>query len=876
MTDKLDWPESVTELRKMLTPDARPLFPLPDFAQTSPNLYSIANLASIIEPLLDVLAPRHICEIGAEFGHNTKFLAQYCKAHRAKLSVVDPTIEETPPWLEEIDTSVNRVKSDTYLAGERDADIYFIDGDHNFETVSHELQAIASPGARREPMCIFLHDVGWPFARRDLYYNPDRLARPHPHSFERSLSPFDPDARETGLDGSTEYAIADHEGGEGNGVLTAVEEFITSRDDTWRFSRLPILFGLGILWRETALTGEQKNRLNDFAEWVDRHSPLFATLEFNRLMLLMKLQEGGRIWRDQKRRINKLETGVKMARVDAASHIERFSELEARLLRQLDERTRLKERIGLLEGEKAEQHRKEKEQSARLNQKAGEVAGLHRKVDHLGAENELFRDRLGKLQGRIREKREAWEKNQIYIHHLSSRLEHRQAELAKLKSAGPSSPRRKSCGTGTPLPYSDFGYEVLGPIFYSFCHDLRVHQLAYEDRRPVALHMARAGLRLRWLFELFLEKNGLEPPCPQLDFYTSRLAACRGCLTGDFDFVAPLIIKEFEWQSAGSMFESILPAEVYRDVYSLGLQDCHPGTLAERASVDGFRAVYRSGHPAGKAIRKHFEEQAALMEEYIDRLMGEARYGLFVDSGWAGSTQQLLMRRFPKMNWMGFYCCRYNYGKPPPPHFGRMAGILLEEPAYNRKVPISALLLHRHLLEAPLEPLLPSVSGYVRNDRGIVEADTGIASEVVIAGRSDEPLFQGIAQYFHDQHPAAGPSRLRKNREKAAKALNRKVLHPHPEDIEQMWIEARSADFGKPLQVPVIDTTEPGWGLRAKYHRYRKSLWPQGQLTFDWPLLHPLLNRIHNNRRLRMSILNSAKRPLLRAIAIRDSLLRRS
>ncbi len=311
MTDKMDWPESVAELRKMLTPDSRPLFPLPDFAQTSQNLYSIANLASMIEPLLNILEPKHICEIGAEFGHNTRFLGRYCKEHQTSLSVVDPSIEEIPSWLAEIDASIHRVKSAEYLSGPREADVYFIDGDHNFETVSRELKAIGSPGAGRKPVCLFLHDVGWPFARRDLYYDPGGLGNPHPHTYSRSLSPFDPDSGERGLDGSSDYAIADHEGGTANGVLTAVEEFIASREAGWRFSWLPLLFGLGIVWDERALSEEQKKEFDLFAEWVDRQSPLFATLEFNRLMLLRKLQESGKIWQKQKEEISRLEIGVK-------------------------------------------------------------------------------------------------------------------------------------------------------------------------------------------------------------------------------------------------------------------------------------------------------------------------------------------------------------------------------------------------------------------------------------------------------------------------------------------------------------------------------------------------------------------------------------
>ena len=50
-----------------------------------------------------------------------------------------------------------------------------LDGDHNYYTLSEELRLIAerASGARL-PLLIF-HDIGWPLARRDAYYAPERI-----------------------------------------------------------------------------------------------------------------------------------------------------------------------------------------------------------------------------------------------------------------------------------------------------------------------------------------------------------------------------------------------------------------------------------------------------------------------------------------------------------------------------------------------------------------------------------------------------------------------------------------------------------------------------------------------------------------------------
>ena len=56
-------------------------------------------------------------------------------------------------------------------------DVALIDGDHNWFTVYHELR-ILSETARHAgaPLpVLIMHDVCWPYGRRDLYYVPERV-----------------------------------------------------------------------------------------------------------------------------------------------------------------------------------------------------------------------------------------------------------------------------------------------------------------------------------------------------------------------------------------------------------------------------------------------------------------------------------------------------------------------------------------------------------------------------------------------------------------------------------------------------------------------------------------------------------------------------
>ena len=52
-----------------------------------------------------------------------------------------------------------------------------VDGDHNWYTVDLELRMLAEAARREdEPLPILiLHDVLWPYGRRDLYYDPTNI-----------------------------------------------------------------------------------------------------------------------------------------------------------------------------------------------------------------------------------------------------------------------------------------------------------------------------------------------------------------------------------------------------------------------------------------------------------------------------------------------------------------------------------------------------------------------------------------------------------------------------------------------------------------------------------------------------------------------------
>jgi hypothetical protein len=169
-------------------------------------------------------------------------------------------------------------------------DAWFVDGDHNWYTVYHELAAIYEVHrAAGSPLLVFLHDAGWPWGRRDLYYAPERIPVEfrHPHSWELGVTLGSRSAVPGGFRGCGAFAVAQQEGGPRNGVLTAIEDFLAAHPDELYWVFVPGVFGLAVLFsRDHPAAQGLANLLAPLHEHA-----LLKTLETNRLANYLKVIE---------------------------------------------------------------------------------------------------------------------------------------------------------------------------------------------------------------------------------------------------------------------------------------------------------------------------------------------------------------------------------------------------------------------------------------------------------------------------------------------------------------------------------------------------------------------------------------------------------
>ena len=305
-------------------------------------------LKLFIDPLLDALRPRVIVEVGADLDGVTTALLGWAKANGAVVHAIDPDpalsveglLAESGEQLR-----FHRTRSLGVLQEITSVDLALIDGDHNWYTVINELRALERRARLdgRDPPVVLVHEIGWPYGRRDTYADPEAIPEPYrqPHE-HRGVVPGQIEL-DAGLDDDRANALL--EGTPANGVLSAVEDFLGESEGPWRSWSIPGLGGLGILVSEAVL--ESSAPLRELLQSIDTPTFLRAQCEaieqarieseHRRARLLRRLAETQlkQIMRSPdpreavalKRRVRELSEEVR----ELTERLERVEELEEQL-----------------------------------------------------------------------------------------------------------------------------------------------------------------------------------------------------------------------------------------------------------------------------------------------------------------------------------------------------------------------------------------------------------------------------------------------------------------------------------------------------------------------------------------------------------------
>lgn len=307
-------------------------------------LHSLSALREIIFPCLDISGARTVVEVGGEDGGFTKELVAWAEKVGGKLYCVEPQPSEQLVELCDASDAAELVRdrSPAALENMEKADAYVLDGDHNYYTVKNELETIERKSGDEGAMpLVFLHDVGWPCGRRDQYYSPGSLPAEavHPHTYDRGVTPQSSGVVKGGFRGAGEFAVALQEGGEANGVLTAVDDFLEGHPDL-ALSTVPSVFGLAVFYSTSSSAGQA---VGEFLRFYDSH-PLLGRLEQNRLTLYLRVLE---LQDDVAGLSAQLETSLLQLETSLLQHRDVTTENRALWARNAE----LEGRVSLLEGE---------------------------------------------------------------------------------------------------------------------------------------------------------------------------------------------------------------------------------------------------------------------------------------------------------------------------------------------------------------------------------------------------------------------------------------------------------------------------------------------------------------------------------------------
>jgi hypothetical protein len=207
----------------------------------------LSEFRSLIAPILDGIDAHSTVAVSNDHGPLAIFLLDRARRKGCRHVAIDPDAAlETMLMYNDLGGALWAENSVEWLNLMEVADAYILDGDHNYHTVLSELRTIRQRAAQWDrPMpLILIHDVIWPYARRDHYRNPEAIPedKRHAHGAGLGVRMGQPLADAGGFHpGYGAFAI--REGGPCNGVLTAIEDFKAETPDLWA-SVIPTAGGL--------------------------------------------------------------------------------------------------------------------------------------------------------------------------------------------------------------------------------------------------------------------------------------------------------------------------------------------------------------------------------------------------------------------------------------------------------------------------------------------------------------------------------------------------------------------------------------------------------------------------------------------------------
>ena len=182
-----------------------------------------------MEPLIGALS-RARARGGLYFGETTALLLEYAQRHNGVVHGIDTVIKPrstTSPSVTVTGSCSTGASASRSFRGWAPR----TSRSSTATTTSTRTPGAAAAGRGRRDAghdfpLTFLHDIGWPFGRRDQYHDPDSIPQEHRHP-HRLAGIVPGQAELTDEPGLRLMVNAEAEGTPRNGVLTGIEDFMS-------------------------------------------------------------------------------------------------------------------------------------------------------------------------------------------------------------------------------------------------------------------------------------------------------------------------------------------------------------------------------------------------------------------------------------------------------------------------------------------------------------------------------------------------------------------------------------------------------------------------------------------------------------------------
>lgn len=373
---------------------------------------------------------------------------------------------------------------------------------------------------------------------------------------------------------------------------------------------------------------------------------------------------------------------------------------------------------------------------------------------------------------------------------------------------------------------ADIGYDVLGPIIHRYFLGLRTYTLYLGGHDTTFLYCARGGVRIKRLFDRCADLAGWQQDGQSHILWVSRLLACKASYFQAPEVCDRCIQAEFPHGNLGQVVSAIMRNQ--------------PWPPDRKRFIEQHRDRPASEFPSwlqtadAQPVRDYLAACERNFGANLLQLTRGRNKAVLIDTGWQGTTQAILARAHPRIDWKGLYFGRMLGESSAHSDPSSVIGIMFENHEYDANNKASAIVFHRHLIEALFEPRAPSVEEVYESHPGSIgrRQAEGILNETV--DENADRLFLGVQSYLEHHAGESSVADIMARGTEALVQLHDLILHPTPEIALALQCKERSHDFGRDGSAPVLHDPSSS-PYRDAETRIRHALWAQGQMALEFP-----------------------------------------